>query len=205
MQTSKKHQKNARPATPAEVYASESRSIEKRLKDPIVLEARFDPTQGGLTGFGSIKRELTDEEAEQQYFEKGMEKLRLALAYFKIDPNSPNAWLLLSWMLAKEVGWLNRTSKPLKKAGRPPEWCLEDHIALARDIEAIKSEKRFGTQSACGILNARIRRGKMARPAWMNDKKAKDLKTTSLANRYSKAKEQIDRLFGLARLGLTEM
>jgi hypothetical protein len=45
----------------------------------------------------------------------------------------------------------------------------------------------------------------MARPAWMNDKKAKDLKTTSLANRYSKAKEQIDRLFGLARLGLTEM
>ena len=89
MQTSKKHQKNARPATPAEVYASESRSIEKRLKDPIVLEARFDPTRGGLTGFGSIKRELTDEEAEQQYFEKGMEKLRLALAYFKIDPTAP--------------------------------------------------------------------------------------------------------------------
>jgi hypothetical protein len=209
MPGSKKPRKNTKPATLAAVlaegYASEARSIEARLKEPIVLEARFNPAKGGLTGFGTIKRELTDEEADWQYLEKGMGKLHLALEHFKIDPNDPHAWLLLSWVLASRLGWLNRASKPSKKAGRPPEWSLEDFIALKRDIETISTERQCGVQDACRILSNRIQRRKITRPAWMNGKKAKDLKATSLANRCSQAKKQVDNLFQLARLGFTEL
>jgi hypothetical protein len=66
MPASKKNRKNAKYSTLAdalaEVYAQEARSIKARLKEPIVLEAPLDTTLGGLTGFGSLKRELTDEE-----------------------------------------------------------------------------------------------------------------------------------------------
>jgi hypothetical protein len=134
-----------------------------------------------------------------------MDKLQLALAYFKIDPNSPNAWLLLSWMLAEKIGWLNKASRPPKKAGRPPKWSLEDKVALTRDIEAIDTERGCGIQDARRIFNERIQRRKMPRPTWMNGKNAKDLESSSLANRYSMAKKQVDKLFTLAKLGFTEM
>jgi hypothetical protein len=202
METSEKRLNNAGAATPAE--PTELRAIKARLKKPIVLEAKV-PKQGGLTGFGSIGLELTDEEANQQYLEKGVQKLRLALKYFSIDPQDPSAWFLLSWILAKEVGWLNRASKSLEKAGRPPEWSLEDYIGLTRDIKAINAERQCGIQRACHILNKRIRNGKMARPSWMNGKKAAELKAVSLANRFSKGKKQVDNLFGLAQQGFTEM
>jgi hypothetical protein len=205
MPFSKKRRSNAGPATLADVYVAEIRSIKARLKAPIVVETRLGPTQGGLTGFGFAEGKLTDEEIDQQYLSKGIEKLRLALQYFKIDSSHPDAWLFLSFCLAKKLGWLNRASKPSKRSGRPPEWCFEDYLALTRDISVIETERRLGIQDACRTLKGRVQNGKMARPAWMTGKSIEDLKPTSLANRYSKAKEQVDRLFGLARLGFTEM
>jgi hypothetical protein len=178
----------ARALVGAKEHPRKRERLPSHLKSPIVVE---------LTGgFGLSVRTFTPDEVEQQFISKGIERLARLLEYYNLDSNNADKWFLLSWCLARELGWMEVAREPRKGPGRPHSWPIDKLLELKREVDAIKTERGRRTKDAVRILKARSSKTGSA--------KYKNLTVKTLVNRCSEAKaatKNTKNLFGLALLG----
>ena len=109
-----------------------------RLSEPI-----YEPIGGGVLGLPS------QENVETRIFDRQFDKLFLLLDHYKIDRESKNCWILLSFRLANDfVPGMQVVDAPPTKAGRKRTWKAGLGADLLDDVEKVRQQHNMPISGA---------------------------------------------------------
>src|SRR4051812_17909058 len=93
----------------------------------------YEPVAGDVGDLGGSKAE-----AERRTFEQQVRKMDQLFDWYSIDPDEPDAWMLLAVSLASEHVPGMQVRHELPKRGRKRSWKDGLGIELARDVAALQ-------------------------------------------------------------------